>query len=92
MLVDRLGVKGKLASISLNQEDSLKELEGVQKMARRQTLPSTLKKAKNKRTSISNCSLFIEIFHKLSKQTPYMSQGKLIIFALFHPIDIWVKR
>jgi hypothetical protein len=31
-----------------------------------------LKKAKNKCTSIYNCSLFIEIFRKLSKHTPYM--------------------
>ncbi len=32
---------------------------------------STVKKAKNKRTSIYNCSLFIEVFRELSKHTPY---------------------
>ncbi len=31
----------------------------------------TLKKSKNKRASIYNCSLFINIFRKLSKHTPY---------------------
>ncbi len=32
----------------------------------------TLKKAKNKRASIYNCSLFIEVFRELSKHTPYV--------------------
>jgi hypothetical protein len=37
MLVSTLGVKRELASLILTHEASLKELEGVQKMARRQT-------------------------------------------------------
>ncbi len=76
--------------LSLNQEASQKELEGVRKMAQRRMSPRrssgsesaaisistspgpTLKKAKNERASIYNCSLFIEVFRELSKHTPYI--------------------
>jgi hypothetical protein len=82
LLVGRLGAKSKLAGLSLNQEASQKDLEGVPKMAWRRTSPrrsggsysaekyvSTLlgpmlKKANNKRVSICNCFLFIEVFRK----------------------------
>jgi hypothetical protein len=39
LLVGRPGVKSDLAGLSLNQEASQKELEGVRKMAQRRTLP-----------------------------------------------------
>jgi hypothetical protein len=38
LLLSRPGVKSDLAGLSLNQEDSQKELEGVWKMAQRRTL------------------------------------------------------
>jgi hypothetical protein len=56
LLESRPGAKRELAGLSLNQEASQKELEGVQKMAQRRTLPGPkLKKAKNKCASIYNC-------------------------------------
>jgi hypothetical protein len=85
--VYRPGAKSDLAGLSLNQQDSQKELEGVRKMAHRRTSPRrsgdsesaakniltspglSLKKAKNKRGSIFNCLIFIEVFRELSKQT-----------------------
>jgi hypothetical protein len=39
LLVGRPGMKSDLAGLSLNQEASQKELEGVRKMAQRRTLP-----------------------------------------------------
>jgi hypothetical protein len=85
MLVYRSGAKSDLAGLSLNQQASQKELEGVRKMEHRRTSPRrsgdsesaaknlstspgpTLKKAKNKRGSIFNCLIFIEVFWELSK-------------------------
>ncbi len=90
MLVYRPGAKSDLAGLSLNQQASQKELEGVRKIAHRRTSlrrsgdsesaaknistspGPKLKKAKNKRGSIFNCLIFIEVFRELSKHTTYM--------------------
>jgi hypothetical protein len=51
-VVDRPGAKSDLAGLSLNQQASQKELEGVQKMAHRQKSP---------RGSIGRCEKHINI-------------------------------
>jgi hypothetical protein len=86
--VGRRGAKSDLAGLSLNQQASQKELEGVQKMMRRRTSlrrsggsqsaaknistspGPTLKKSINKRTSIYNCLIFIDVFRELNKHNP----------------------
>jgi hypothetical protein len=97
------GVISEMASISLNQEASQKELEGVRKIEWWRTSPrcfgsrksaaknmknsSTspgpmLKKAKNKRTSIYNCFIFIYVFREFSKHTVV-----LYLFSLWNTKD-----
>jgi hypothetical protein len=86
LIVGRQGANNELAGLSLNQETSQKELEGIQKMAQCRTSPRrsgkstaknkstspgpTLKKDKNKCAFIYYCFIFIEVFRELSKHTP----------------------